>query len=217
MSRRRTILMAAALVALAAVAAVAAHTRASSATFTTSSQSTVTASVDGVGNWLNVYSQSTDPQSATGYARRRGINGVPGPPAATGQDQGIVVDLGDFPDRNASFAFPRLFSIRTPDVFPDATVGQIGVTVTVLPDPTTGDNMLQGASLAPFGQTNGGAQTVTLGPATKYQFNVNVKARKKFVLGQTYFPRVRLSLTISGVANAFTYEFPLEVTDAGGS
>ena len=54
----------------------------------TSSQSTVTASVDGVSNWLHVYSQSGDPEWPTGYARRRGVNGVAGPPAATGQDQG---------------------------------------------------------------------------------------------------------------------------------
>lgn len=217
MTRRRLVLLAALVVGVAVLAGYAAHTGASSATFTTSSQSTVTASVDGVSNWLHVYSESEDPQGQTGYARRRGVNGVAGPPAATGEDRSLMVDLGDFPDKNASYGFARLFSIRTPDAFPDTTVGQISVTVTVLPDPTTRDNMLQGPSLTPFGQTKGGVQTATLGPGTKYQFNVSVKARKKFVLGQTYFPRVRLSLTISGVANAFSYEFPLEVTDAGGN
>lgn len=217
MTRRRLVLLAALVLGVAVLAGYAVRTRPSAATFTTSSQSTVTASVDTVSNWLHVYSQSQDPQGQTGYALRRDVNGVAGPPAATGEDGTLLVDLGDFPDRNVQFGFARVFSIRTPDVFPDTTVGQIGVTLTVLPDPTTGDNMLQGQSLTPFGQTKGGAQTVTLGPATKYQFNVSVKARKKFVLGQTYFPRVRLSLTISGVANAFSYEFPLEVTDAGGS
>ena len=92
------------------------------------------------------------------------------------------------------------------------------MTVTVLPDPATGRQPAPGTESDSLRPDQGRRRRrSTLGPATKYQFNVSVKARKKFVLGQTYFPRVRLSLTISGVANAFSYEFPLEVTDAGGS
>ena len=218
MSRRLWLVAILCLLALAAgLVAAAGGTATSDASYTTSSESAVSASADRVTDWLHVYSQSADPQGQTGYARRRGLNGVPGLPAATGEDAGVTVDLGDFPDRNATFSFARVFSIRTPDVFADATVGQITVTVSVLPDPATGDNMLQSPSLTPFGQTSGGQQTVTLGPGTKYQFNVNVRARKKFALGQTYFPRVRLSLTVAGIAGYYSYEFPLQVRDAGGS
>lgn len=205
------------LVAAASVAGVVEHARSSTASYTTSSESSVTASADTTSGWLNVFSETTDPQGQIDYARRRDVNGVPGVLAATGLDGSLAVDLGDFPDKNATFAFARVFSIRTPDDFPDPSVGQVTVTVTMLPDPTTGDNMLQTPSLTPFGQTKGGAQTVTLPPATKYQFNVSVKARRKFTLGQTYFPRVRLSLTVGGLAGYYSYEFPLQVRDAGGN
>jgi hypothetical protein len=215
-SRSTRIVLAAAFIAVAAVAAAASHTRSSSATFTTSSDCSITASVDTAGNWLHVYSESTDPQLETGYARRRLVGGGEGDPAAAGQDADLSVDLGDFPDKNTMFSFDRVFSILTPDAFPDGSVSQIAVTLALLPDPTTGDLPLQNGTLTPFGSTSRGSTTVTLGPATKYQFNVRVKVRKKFELGQTYFPRVRLSLTVSGVAGAFTYEFPLGVTDAGG-
>ena len=58
---------------------------------------------------------------------------------------------------------------------------------------------------------------MTLAANRKYQFNVGVRARKRFQLGRSYYPRVVLSLTIAGVSNYFRYEIPLEVTDAGGS
>ncbi len=177
----------------------------------------MTASVDTVSNWLHVYSEGKDPQGDTGYARRREVGGAEGPPAATGADGSLVVDLGDFPDKNKRYDFVRVFSLRTPDSFPDATISQIRVTVSVLPDPETGDNILQGAELTPFGSTAGAVQTATLGPGIKYQFNVTVRQRKKFTLGQTYFPLVRLSLNVGGVADAFAWEFPLEVEDAGGN
>jgi hypothetical protein len=187
------------------------------ASYTTSSESSVAASADTGAAWLHVYSEGSDPQGQTGYARRRGLDGVPGPPAATGQDDGLAVDLGDFPDRNATFTFSRVFSIRTPDDFPDPSVAQITVTVSTLPDPASDDLMLQSPRLTPFGQTSGGGQTVALAPGTMYQFNVNVRARKKYVLGQTYYPRVRLSLTVDGLTGYYAYEFPLQVRDAGGN
>jgi len=212
--KRRFLLLA----MLAAVAVVVAGvTVLSSASYTTSSETDVTASTDTASNWLHVYSQGSDPDFSTGYARRRGINGVWGLPAATGQDEGLVVDMGDFPDRKITVAFPRTFSIKTPAVFPDASVTQITVAMSVLPDPASDEDILISQSLTRFGQTTGGVQTVTLTANSKYQFNVSVRARKRFTLGQTYYPRVVLAITVAGVANYYRYEFPLEVTDAGGS
>jgi hypothetical protein len=157
------------LAALAAVGLVTATavvlTRAS---YTTSSESTVTASVDTGAAWLHVYSEDSDPQAQTGYARRRELNGGAGPPAATGRDDGLQVDLGDFPDKNVTFAFTRVFSITTPDELPDPSITQIAVSVTTLPDPVTGDGMLRKPGLTPFGQTGGGRQTVTPGPGATY-------------------------------------------------
>lgn len=202
-----------AIVGLVGVSAISA----SGATYTTSSSSAVTASADGRSAWLHVYSEGTDPQGQTGYARRRGLNGIPGPVAATGLNDALRVDLGDFPDKNASFSLVRVFSVRTPDAFPDAAVGQLTLTVSVLPDPETGENLLRSPTLTAFGQANGGARTVTLGPGAKYQVNLIVRMRKTLALGQTYLPRIRLSMTVDGLAGYYTYEFPVQVRDAGGS
>ena len=217
MTRRLLIALAALVLITGALAGFAAQTRRSAATFTTSSQSDVTASVDTVSNWLHVYSEESDPLGETGYARRREVGGADGLPAASRADDSLVVDLGDFPDKNKRYDFVRVFSLQTPSSFPDAAISQISVTVSVLPDPAKDDNILQGAELMPFGGTTGAVQTAILGPGVKYQFNVTVRQRKKFTLGQTYFPLVRLSLNVGGIADAFSWEFPLEVTDAGGN
>ncbi len=216
MTRRLLIALAVLALIAAALAGLTARTRPSGATFTTSSQSDVTASVDTVSNWLHLYSEFWDPQGDAGYARRREVGGADGLPAASGVDDSLVVDLGDFPDKNKRYDFVRVFSLRTPDSFPDPAISQISVTVSVLPDPATGDKILQKAELTPFDSTAKAVQTATLGPGVKYQFNVTVWQRKKFTLGQTYFPLVRLSLNVGGVADAFAWEIPLEVKDAGG-
>jgi hypothetical protein len=205
------------LVVAAALVVSLGGTAASGASYTTTSQSTVTASADRASNWLHVYSQTTDPDVQTGYARRRGVNGVWGPPAATGQDEGIVVDMGDFPDKKITVDFIRVFSIKTPAVFPDPAVTQITVTLSELPDPTSGEDLIVGPELTPFGQTTGAVQTVVLAANRKYQFNVGIRARKRFELGRSYYPRVVLTLTVAGISNYYRYEIPLEVTDAGGS
>jgi hypothetical protein len=210
--------LAAVVLAIAALAGLAAHTRPSAATFTTSSQSDVTASVDTVSNWLHVYSESTDPAHATGYAHARAINGGAGPLAATLLDKAITVDLGDFPDKKTTGRFDRTFSIQTPaTAFPDPAVTQITVTLSLLPDPATGEAVLTGQDLSPFGQTTGAVQSVVLAVNRKYQFNVDVLVRKRFELGRIYYPRVVLSLTINGVPNAFQYVIPVAVHDAGGT
>ena len=75
------------------------------------------------------------------------------------------MDLGDFPDKNKTYDFSRVFSIRTPDEFPDPAVGQISIAVSVLPDPTTGDDILRQPTLTLFGQTSGGRRRSLLDPA----------------------------------------------------
>ena len=48
-------------------------------------------------------------------AERHGVQ----PLIATGQDKGLVVDLGDYPDLNKTFDFTRVLTIKTPSAFPD--------------------------------------------------------------------------------------------------
>ena len=127
-----------------------------------------------------------------------------------------MVDMGDFPDRKITVDFDRVFSIRTPAAFPDASVAQITVTLSELPDPASGEDLIVKPELTPFGQTTGGVQTVVLTANRKYQLNVGIRARKRFQLGRSYYPRIVLTLTVAGISDYFRYEIPLEVTDAGG-
>jgi hypothetical protein len=210
------------LASLAAVALLAAGAVAlSRASYTTSSTSTVAASADKAGNWLYLYSQAslagTDPDGASGYARSRGLNGVPGPLAASGLSEAIVVDMGDFPDKKITVDFDRVFSIKTPATFPDASVTQITVTLSELPDPATREDLIVNPELTVFGQTTGGVQTVNLTANRKYQLNLGIRSRKRFQLGRSYYPRIVLTLTVAGISNYYRYEIPLEVTDAGGN
>ena len=210
------------LTALAAVALMAASAVVlSRASFTTTSDSAVTASADKAGNWLYLYSQAssagTDPDGASDYARRRGVNGVPGPLAASGLSEAMAVDMGDFPDRKITLDFDRVFSIKTPATFPDASVAQITVTLSELPDPATGEDLIVKPELTVFGQTTGGVQTVNLTANRKYQLNLGIRSRKRFQLGSSYYPRIVLTLTVAGISNYYRYEIPLEVTDAGGN
>ncbi len=139
-----------------------------------------------------------------------------GPYAATGSDAALAVDLGGFPDTNSTFPFTCVFSLVTPVQFPDTSVTQITVSVTLVPD--AADQPLITAGLAAFG-SGGGATSVTLTPGKKYQFNVSVKARKKFILGHVYNPHVLVDVTgITGVpAGYYRYDIPFTVTDVGGT
>jgi hypothetical protein len=218
MSRRSVVLLAAALLALAA-ACLLAGTRAtgySSASYTTSSQSDLKASADTASNWVHLYSQGSDPNGATIYARKRLINGGVGTVAATGQDGTLAVDLGGFPDKNKTFPFVTVFSLVAPANFPDPAVTQVTVSATLVAD--VADQPLTLPGFTPFGPTGGGPASVTLGRGQKYQFNVTVKTRKKFTLGRTYYPHVLINLTVPGVpAGYFRYDIPISVTDIGGS
>lgn len=202
------------LVALAILAVALAGVGVSLASLTSTTQTTITATTDGVGDWLHLYSQPTDPDGLTGYALRR-VRTPPAPLAASGQDAGIAVDLGGFPDTNDSFDFSRVITIKTPLTFPSAGVTQVAVTVTTAADPASRDNPLKSAKLSNLNGSGANA-TVTLGPNQKRQLNLQVRARKQYALGQVYYPRVIITLTYAGgPAGYYRYEFPVAVTDAG--
>jgi hypothetical protein len=204
------------LVALAALAVVAGLAGVSLASFTTSSQIQLQASTPGVGDWLRLYSEGTDPSHSGGYALKRLIDGDVGPVAATGADQALQVDLGGFPDKKRTYDFDRVFSLETPAQFPDSGVGQIMVSATLVGD--GGNQPLAYPRLTQFGSGGVGPETVQLGAGQKYQLNVTVQARKKFVLGETYWPHVVIGVAVPGVPDGyFHYDIPVAVTDVGGS
>jgi hypothetical protein len=209
-SRRRTILLAAALVVLAAFAAVAAHTRSSSATFTTGSQSTVTASVDSVTNWVHLYSETSDPDGLTGYARQANAPG--GALIASGSDKSLVLDLGSYPDLNKTFAFSRVLTLKTPPSFPLAGVNQVTVSVSLVADPG-GTQPLRNPAL--HLTTQGGTGTsVTLGANAKAQLDISLRTKKNpWDAGDQFRPHIVLSMTYpGGPAGAYAYDLTALLT-----
>jgi hypothetical protein len=204
-----------ALLALAAFTVAVGLVSFSLASFTTTSQILLRASTPGVGDWLHLYSEGTDPSHASGYAHKRLVNGGVGTVAATGADQALQVDLGGFPDKKRTYDFACVLSLVTPSQFPDAGVGQVTVRATMVDDGY--DQPLVYPGFTPFGGGDGPA-VVQLGPGQRYQFNVTVQARKKFALGRTYWPHVLIDVTVPGVPDGyFRYDIPVAVTDAGGN
>jgi hypothetical protein len=210
----------AALLALAAVCvAAAAHVRPSAATYTTSSQTDVTASTDSATSWLHLYSQSTDPGYLTGYDLSRLINGADGPLAATGIDTSLVADMGDFPDKNRTYSFSRVFTVMTPATFPDPAVTSIRIDVSLLDDPATGEQPISTPRLSAL-NGSGATTSMTIGPGQQRQVNLQVGVHKRFTLGMTYYPEFVLTVTMIGgsyPAGYYQYSVPVAVTDSGGN
>ena len=201
------------LLALALVAVTSAGIAGSGAWFHSQSDSYMSVQAAHVRDWLHVYAQDTDPGDLTGYAIRRLSS--PPTPAASGQDDAVAVDLGGFPDANQTFDFPRTITIMTPATFPEAGVTQVTVAATLAPDPATGDQPLRQVRIGAIGNT-GGTATVTLAAGQQRQVNVTVRTRKQFVLGQTMYPRVVLTLSYTGGPTGYyVYEIPMAYTNVG--
>ncbi len=201
------------LLTLALVAVTSAGIAGSGAWFHSQSDSYMSVQAAHVRDWLHIYAQDTDPGGLTGYAVRRLSN--PPTPAASGQGDTIAVDLGGFPDANQTFDFPRTITMMTPETFPEAGVTQVTVAVTLLPDPATGDQLLRQVKLVPVGGTKGGG-TATMATGEQLQIDLRVRTKKQLDLGQTYSPRVALTLTYAGgPADYFVWEIPMTCAVVG--
>ena len=202
MSRRSIIVLGIVVLVVAAASAVAASrsTGYSGASYTTTSRCDVTASAASVTGWLNVYSEGSDPGGLQGYARQQNLAGQP--LIAGGQDAGLTIDWGSYPDLSKTFDFARVLTIQTPEVFPDKAVSRVTVSVTLAPDPG-GTQPLRKPSLHLVGQT-GTATSVTLGVNAKAQLDVQLRTKKNpWDDGNEFRPRVVLTLTYAGGPAAY--------------
>ena len=191
MKRRIPILAALVVLAVAATAALAV----SRASYTTGSQSIITASADSAANWAHVYAQGTDPDGLTGYARQQNL--ATQPLIATGLDAGLAISWGSYPDLNKTFAFSRVLTIKTPAVFPDPAVTQVTVTVTLAPD-VNGTQPLRNAYLH-LTPGSGFTNTVTMRVNQKAQLDISLRTKKNpWDAGDIFRPHVILTLTYSG-------------------
>jgi hypothetical protein len=209
-TRRAIILLAAALftiVGALAFAAALAQT-ASDASYTTGSQSTVVASGATTSDWLNVCSQGGDSGVPSGYAHQHNVTADP--LIASGQDAGLVLNWGAYPDANRDFEFVRVLTIKTPTQFPNPAVQQITVTVTLAADPG-GTQPLKNPDLRPLGLTarKQRSTTITLGADARAQLDLTVHTKKNpWDAGDTFHPHVLLTVTYTGGAAAyFVYDY----------
>lgn len=205
-----------ALLALAAaLAVVAIRTQASGASFSTASDSAVTASADSESSWVRVYSRATDPDAGdlAGYANQ--YNVTPATPCATGQDDAVGITMGRFPTwTSATYQFTRVITLKTPPAFVDPAISQITVTTSLVADSGSGRQPLANALLTPVGGA-GGSTSVNLAPNRKVQLNLQVTTTWWWVLlyGTTYRPHVRLIVSFPGApAGYYVYDYPVLVT-----
>ena len=202
MKRRIVVLATLAVLAVAATAALAA----SRASYTTGSQSIITASAESISDWLSVYSQGTDPDTLGGYAHQQNL--ALQPLIATGQNTGLVLNWGSYPDLNKTFTFSRVLTFKTPaTAFPDPAVTQVNVTVTLLPD-ASGTQPLRNAYVD-LASGTGFTNSVTMGLNQKAQLDISLRTKKNpWDAGDTFRPHIVLTLTYAGgPATYYVYDF----------
>jgi hypothetical protein len=208
------VLLAAAALA-AGLTALAVRTPASGASFSTASNTAVTASADSESSWVHVYSRATDPDAADrpGYATQYDV--TPAPPCATGQDDTIAITMGRFPWlSNATYQFYRVITLKAPPAFVDPSISAITVTTSLVADEDSGRQHLANARLAPVGGT-GGSTSVTLAPGQKVQLNLQVTTTWWWAIfwGTTYRPHLRLTVSFPGApAGYYVYDYEVLVT-----
>lgn len=201
--KQKTSVIAAILLVAAMVVSLVTVT-ATGAFFTSRSSSHLSVTADRIQNWLQLYSQSTDPDGDTGYAISAGTN----PPvfAATGINETLTVDLGVVSANKVSFN--RVFSAKTLLTFP--TGSQVTLTASVIPDPSKTWQPITSIGFSPFGVAGQHTNPYTMGPAQKCQLNLQVQIPPGH--SGVYNLTVSLTLTYAGYGGSFyQYLIPLEV------
>jgi hypothetical protein len=207
MNRRLVLLT---ILALAIAAAVGVTY--SAASFTTASASGVTARAAAASDLVHLYSKTTDPDSGdrAGYANQYGTS----TPCATGQDEGIAIDMGNMPHTwfGGTYTFTRVITLKTPATLP-AGVTSVSVAVSTAADADTGRQPLANVGFAAIGGT-GHTTPVTMSANQKVQLNLQVTIGIfwPWLYGSAYTPHITIIATYSGgPANYYVYDFPVHV------
>lgn len=180
--------------------------------FTSQSQNSASAGADTVSNWVEAYSQGTDPLNLTGYLTREGCGTQP---AASGQGRALSVNLGGV-GRISQREYDMAFALVTPKAFPE---GQsiITVSASASPDPGTGLEPLQAEEMNVL-HTTGGVSSYNLVPGNVVgQMNLVVDTSHGFAANHQYVPVVHVTVTFSGETSGFlTYDIPVKVYTGSG-
>ena len=208
--RRIALLLFLLTLGVTALTAGTAGTGTSGASYTTTSETDLTASAATAGDWLQVFSQATDPDGLTGYARQNDLASQPFIAGGAGVD--LKIDWGRYDDLNLWFTFSRVLTIKTPTTFPDPTVTQVTVTATLIVDPG-GTQPLRKPDLHLVNQA-GTTNRVVLGTDQRAQLDIQLRTKKNpWDAGDEFHPRVVLTLTYAGgPADYYVYDFTTELT-----
>ena len=216
MTRTATRLLAAAAWVAASVALALPAVR-SDARFNSRSANTANSvAADSPGNYLALYSQSTDPAGLTGYATKRLSN--PLVPAATGSDLTLEAALGGYKNQNTT-TLSRVLTLQALNPLP-AGASPLTVTVALSADPVTGRQPLTGATFSAL-DGSGAASTATLTAGAKRQLNLTVRTQPNNVFpgnNVLHTATVTLRVTYPGYTGSFlSYDVPVSVWDGNGA
>jgi hypothetical protein len=193
-----------AALAIIALSLAVGVTRMSRASFSDSSQSTVNGAADTIGNYLHLYSQSTDPvPPAVTYETQQGT----ATPAATGMDGTLAVNLGHVGKKSKMTVAP-VFTFVPVSPLP-RTLGSVTVTLALVADPS-GWQPLQGAVITNL-NGSGALNPRTITPGQKLAFQVQVKITPPFPDDVWLTPHLRVTVTYAGFATTY-YQYDVPIT-----
>jgi hypothetical protein len=196
-----------ALVGLALLAAASLAVGASGAWFHSQSDSYMVVQAAPKRDWLNIYSQGTDPFGDTGYATQV----VTSLPAATGMDADIDVYFRI--PASGTYTLRRVVKVRTPSAFPQAGVADVTVAVAVTADEATGKQPIKRFGLDAWGVAPTWTHSVTgWGTDVQRQLNLELRFPGNSIPPGDYVPHVVLTLTYSGFTTTYyQYEIPIRI------
>lgn len=196
-----------ALVGLALLAAASVAVAGSGAWFHSQSDSYMVVRAAHIRDWLNIYSQSTDPYGDTGYATQVGTS----LPAATGQDDGIDVYFRI--PASGTYTLARVVKLRTPASFPVTGVTKVTVDVEITADEATGRQPIRRFGVDAWGATPTWTHSVTgWGTDVQRQLNLELRFPGNSIPPGDYTPHVVLTLTYTGFTTTYyQYEIPIRI------
>lgn len=182
------------------------------AVFATQSQNSASAGADTVTNWVGAYSQGTDPFNLTGYLARQGCSGQA---AASGQGQGLSVNLGGV-GKTSQREYDMAFALITPKAFPEAQ-SIITMSASATPDPATGRQPLQDEEMNLL-HNDSGLSSYNFAPGNVIgQMNLVIETDHGFAANRQYVPVLHVTVTFTGETSGFLrYDIPVKVYTGSG-
>jgi len=170
---------------------------------------------DSPANYLQLYSQPTDPAGLTGYATKKSSN--PLVPAATGANLSLAVALGGYKNQNTT-TITRVLTLQALNPLPDGA-SPLTVTAALTADANTGKQPVTAVAFSNL-DDSGAGPTATLTAGAKRQVNLTIRTQPNSVFqgnNTLHTPTVTLRVAYPGYSGSFlSYDVPVSVWDGNG-